>query len=131
MAADVLGWPRPTLRSLVEAVSWGTRRADFGVVETVGGVRSPVADDADSAALIAALSPDLTILVADAGLGTINAVRLSAEALGDVPIVVWLNRFDDSVLHEANRTWLTGDGFESVVDADEACRWIEATTTHR
>jgi dethiobiotin synthetase len=49
------------------------------------------------------------VLVADAGLGTINVVRLTTEALRavEVPQVVVLNRFDASVdLHVRNRSWL-------------------------
>ena len=56
-----------------------------------------------------ALAPDLVVLVADAGLGTINAVRLTVEALGDVrsPVVVVLNRFDAAAdLHIQNAEWL-------------------------
>ncbi len=62
--------------------------------------------------LVAALDPDLVLLVADAGLGTINAVRLSLTALcppgssGRDPIVV-LDRFDvRHDLHRRNREWL-------------------------
>jgi dethiobiotin synthetase len=54
---------------------------DVGLVETAGGVRSPQADDGDVLDLVAAIAPDHVILVADAGLGTINAVRLSVAAL--------------------------------------------------
>jgi dethiobiotin synthetase len=53
------------------------------------------------------------LLVADAGLGTLNAVRLSAEALRQVPalLVVVLNRFDSATeLHVLNRNWLRGAG---------------------
>jgi dethiobiotin synthetase len=49
------------------------------------------------------------VLVADAGLGTINAVRLSVDALGAHPTVVYLNRFDPGCdLHSRNLAWLTG-----------------------
>ncbi len=59
------------------------RRApvDVGLVETAGGVRSPLAADGDCLALCEALAPDVVVLVADAGLGTINAVRLTLDAL--------------------------------------------------
>ena len=46
-----------------------------------GGVRSPQAVDGDATDVLAALGPDVVVLVADAGLGTINAVRLSMDAL--------------------------------------------------
>ena len=64
------------------------------------------------------LRPDVVVLVADAGLGTINAVRLTLHALGRsgaASAVVVLNRFDDrSDLHRRNLEWLRGregDGF--------------------
>ncbi len=55
---------------------------DVGLVETAGGMRSPLAADGDCLAFCAALAPDVIVLVADAGLGTINAVRLTLDALG-------------------------------------------------
>ena len=81
---------------------------DVGLVELVGGVRSPIAHDGDGVDLIAALRPDLVVVVADAGLGTINAVRTTLDSLAGVgaPIVVHLNRFDPSAeLHARNRAW--------------------------
>ena len=90
----------------------------MGLVETAGGVRSPLAADGDCLALCGALEPDLVVLVADAGLGTINAVRLTVEALGGVraPVVVVLNRFDAAVpMHIQNAEWLrTRDGLTVV-----------------
>jgi dethiobiotin synthetase len=60
--------------------------------------------------MISVIAPDHVLLVADAGLGTINAIRLSLEALADgtarTPVVI-LNRFDPSSdLHRRNRAWL-------------------------
>jgi dethiobiotin synthetase len=65
------------------------------------------------------------LLVADAGLGTLNSVRLSVGALGGTaPVVVVLNRYDArDDLHVANRRWLTGHYGLSVVEmpgGDEA-----------
>jgi dethiobiotin synthetase len=106
MAADVLGRPPFGIADLLEELSWPAGRVDVGLVETAGGVRSPLAGDGDCAALSRALAPDLAVLVADAGLGTINAVRLTAEVL-DAPSVVVLNRFDPSSdLHARNVAWL-------------------------
>ena len=75
---------------------WPAEPVDVGLVETAGGLRSPLAADGDCLALCRALAPDIVVLVADAGLGTINAVRLTAGALAavDAPVVVVLNRFD-------------------------------------
>lgn len=114
MAAEVLGRPPFGIADLTEEVRWpDDGPVDVGLVETAGGVRSPLAADGDGVSLATALGPDLVVLVADAGLGTINAVRLSAEALAEVaaPLVVVLNRFDSaSDLHVRNRAWLAAHG---------------------
>jgi dethiobiotin synthetase len=118
MAADVLGRGRLTLGDLLEELRWPggnevVAAVDVGLVETAGGVRSPQTHDADGVALVAALAPDLVVLVADAGLGTINLVRLSVAALADGGLagrgrlVVVLNRFEaQEDLHRRNRSWL-------------------------
>jgi dethiobiotin synthetase len=91
---------------------------DLGLVETVGGPRSPIAHDGDGVDLAQLLVPDAAVLVADAGLGTINAVRLSVAVLAPVPVVVLLNRFDPSApLHESNRRWLADVDHLEVVTA--------------
>jgi dethiobiotin synthetase len=123
MAAEALGLPSFTVADLVEELAWPADRADVGVVELAGGIRSPQAADGDSTDLVAALRPDIIVLVADAGLGTINSVRLSMEALSTVvgappsiPIVVVLDRFDGHhELHRRNREWLSDRyGFDVV-----------------
>jgi dethiobiotin synthetase len=116
MAAAVLGREPPRLDELVAELVWPPC-VDLGFVESVGGVRSPVADDGDSAELIRLIEPDLVLLVADAGLGTINLVRLSADALGPLPVLVALNRYDEgNDLHRRNREWLASrDGFAVAV----------------
>lgn len=110
MAADALGRPPLRLAELLDEVdsSWPDPRAEVGLVELAGGPWSPIAHDADGTELTAALAPDLVVLVADAGLGTLNAVRPAAAALGAIaPVVVVLNRFDDrDDLHRRNRAWL-------------------------
>lgn len=107
MAAEALGRPVPTLADLAAGISWPAGVA-VGILETAGGVRSPLAPDGDTVDLVRLTGPDLVVLVADAGLGTINAVRSSAAALGDVALVVLLNRFDPGDdLHRRNRAWLT------------------------
>ena len=84
-------------------------------------MRSPLAADGDAVALAAALRPDRVVLVADAGLGTINGVRLSVAALAPWPVTVVLNRFDPADdLHVRNLEWLAGvDGFDVVTDAED------------
>lgn len=119
MAADALGLLPFTLSELLPTWAAGTA---VGVVETAGGVRSPLAVDGDCAAYAAMLQPDQVLLVADAGLGTINDVRLSAQALDPLPVKVLLNRFDpEHDLHQRNRAWLhDADGLDVATTADEA-----------
>lgn len=111
MAADALGRPPFTVADLAAEIIWPVPGPDIAMVECVGGVRSPHASDGDAITLIEELQPDLVLLVADAGLGTVNAVRLSLEAIDRgshvaTPIVV-LNRYDPTVdLHRRNREWL-------------------------
>ncbi len=74
-------------------------------------MRSPLASDGDTVSLVEELQPDLVVLVADAGFGTINDVRLSMEALDRgahaAAIIVFLNRYDGAdELHRRNRAWL-------------------------
>ena len=121
IAAQRLGLAAIALRELLGELAW-PGDVEIGVVETVGGIRSPLADDADSATLVHALQADHVVLVADAGLGAINAVRLCVDALGPAAITVVLNRFDgDSLVHRANRDWLTGRDGLSVVTSVEEC----------
>lgn len=107
MAADLLGRPRIALQDLLNDIHWAAD-TDLGLVETVGGLRSPLSHDADSVDLAKALHPDTVLLVAEAGLGTLNAVRLSLACLAPLQVVVFLNRFDaNDELHRLNRQWLT------------------------
>jgi dethiobiotin synthetase len=122
MAAEALGRAPFTIAELVAelAPSIDSGSAAVTFVETAGGVRSPLAHDGDTVDLCAALRPDLVVLVADAGLGTINAVRLGAAALHEHRLVIALNRFDPAhELHRANRDWLrTRDGLGIVTDPE-------------
>ena len=120
IAARRLGLAPIILPDLLDELTWpgGT---EIGIVETVGGARSPLADDADSATFVRALEPDRVLLIADAGLGAINAVRLCADTLAALAVTVVLNRFDRSdEVHQANCAWLADrDGLSVVTDLDE------------
>jgi dethiobiotin synthetase len=106
MAADALGRPAFTIDELISEMIWPGGTA-VGLVESAGGVLSPIADDADGVSLAERLNPDLVVLVADAGLGTINAVLLSVGVLEPWPVIVVLNRYDQlDDLHRRNRAWL-------------------------
>lgn len=108
MAAAVLGVECPGIGSLVEVARRWERHTDLVIVETVGGVRSPAAADGDSRDLLRALGPDAVLLVAHAGLGTVNDCLLAVEALAAAEPVIVLNRFDDADdLHARNRRWLS------------------------
>ena len=107
MAADVLDRPPITLADLVSEVTWA-EGIDVGLIEPAGGIRSPMTHDGgDTVDLARAVQPDLIVLVADAGLGTLNAVRLCVDALAGFATVVFLNRYNGADdLHVRNRAWL-------------------------
>ncbi|MDQ1383004.1 MAG: glycine C-acetyltransferase [Actinomycetota bacterium] len=133
MAADALGLAPFTIADLAAEVLLSAPPDALVLVETAGGVRSPIADDGDSAALIDALAPALVVLVADAGLGTINVVRLSVEALRPHPVVVYLNNFDHTwKLHARNAEWLrTREGLEVVTDIEALATRVEPLARNR
>lgn len=120
MAAEALGRPSFSVADLVAELAWPPG-AGVGLVEAAGGVRSPLAADGDTVTLVEALHPERVVLVADAGLGTINGVRLSAAALAGWPVTVVLNRFDaGDEVHVRNRAWLAErDGQQVVTDPDD------------
>lgn len=127
MAAAALGRPVPTLADLAAACAWPSAAPAVGLVELAGGVRSPMAADGDGVDFIAALGPDGVLLVADAGLGTINAVRLALAALGaDRPVLVVLNRYEAADdLHRRNREWLgERDHLAVATDVAGARAWL-------
>jgi dethiobiotin synthetase len=78
--------------------------------------------------MVAALGPDLVLVVADAGLGTINSIRMSIDALAgargakpEVPVAVVLNRYDGNhEIHRRNRSWLESrDGYLVIALPDD------------
>lgn len=128
IAAAAVGSPPILVEELLGEVTWPDA-IDVGFVETAGGVRSPIADDADCVEFAQRLRPDLVILVADAGLGTINSVRLSLAALAhpSLEAVVFLNRFDPEIaVHHRNLDWLrTRDGLTVHADLFDLARRCE------
>jgi dethiobiotin synthetase len=125
MAASRLGRAPFTIADLVASIA--PSAADVMLIESAGGVRSPLADDGDTVALCRALRPDLVAIVADARLGCINAVRLATDVLREHHTVVALNRFEAAdELHHANLEWLRArDGLDIVSDAEAVARRIE------
>jgi dethiobiotin synthetase len=129
MAADLLARPRIELNELIAEISW-PERTDLAIVETVGGVRSPLAHDADSIDLVRRLEPDRVLLIADAGLGTLNAIRLTLACLDALPVEVFLNRFNPAdPVHRFNLHWLVEhDGIAALSTIDalaKACGLAE------
>jgi dethiobiotin synthetase len=125
MAADVLGLAQLRIDELLEEITW-PQGTDLALVETAGGVRAPIAHDADNVDLIRRLGPHKVLLVADAGLGTLNAVRLSLEALAGERVIVLLNRFDaGNELHRRNHDWLAQRDHACVITSVEG--WWTAT----
>lgn len=117
MAAEALGRPAWKVTDLVAELRW-PQSLGVGLVETAGGVRSPIAADGDSVTLAEAVAPEHVVVVGDAGLGTISGVRLAVGALARWPVTVVLNRYDPVVdLHRRNLRWLVErDGFDVVTD---------------
>ena len=107
LAASAAGETPPRLADLLAELRWPSPAPDLGFVETVGGVRSPLAADGDCRDLLRALGPDIVLLVAGAGLGAINDVRLAAEALAGPTLAVFCNRYlPGDEVHRHNLAWL-------------------------
>jgi len=132
MAAASLGLAPFTLADLAAELEWPAG-CDVGVVESAGGVRSPIAADGDTVGLMRCVNPDLVVLVADAGLGVINSLRLCVAALDPVCPVVALNRFDAGLdLHRRNLAWVRDvDGFDVVTSAEDLTDLIRRRWTNR
>jgi dethiobiotin synthetase len=110
MAAVALGRVPFSTSDLVLETVQGFTPAEVGLVETAGGAWSPQASDGLHVGHFAEqLHADGVLLVADAGLGVINAVRGAMTAFDTTarPVVVFLNRYDaHNGLHVENRHWL-------------------------
>lgn len=81
VAARLAGTPllqSEVLRAVGEAIGWWADRADLLVVEGVGGLLCPLADDSTVADLALTLDFPL-VIVARRGLGTLNHVLLTIE----------------------------------------------------
>jgi len=120
MAADALDADPFTVAELAAEVTSSLPVGAIALVESAGGVRSPLAADGDTVTLVGALHPVLVVLVADAELGTINSVRLSVDVLLSHRVVVYLNRYDTgNELHVRNHDWLaTRMGLDVVTDPE-------------
>ena len=125
IAAAALGAEPFTIAELATEVTASAPHDGIVLVESAGGVRSPLAADGDTITLVRALRPARVVLVADATLGTINLVRMSIDALVGHDTVVYLNRFDaDLEVHARNHDWLvTQEGLE-VVTNPEALEYV-------
>jgi dethiobiotin synthetase len=128
-AADELGLPPFTIADLA-AERPGD---DDGVllVEGAGGVRSPLAADGDTVDLARAVGVERVVLVAHAGLGTINDVRLATGVLDVAPVTVFLNRWDpaDRVCAR-NAAFLRREGFQVATDVAGLARSVADEVVH-
>ena len=129
MAADALDRERIDLSDLVDEVasSWNDDASRVGLVELAGGLWSPIAHDGDGLDLTRALTPETVLLVADAGLGTLNSIRPAVASLAAIaPTLVFLNRYDATVeLHRRNAEWLDArEGVNPIVELDVLIRAI-------
>jgi dethiobiotin synthetase len=117
MAADLLDRDPILLDEIVREIVW-PENVDIGFIETVGGARSPLAHDADSIDLLKRVEVDEVLLVADAALGSLNAIRLTLDCVGSRTVTVMLNRYDDTVqVQRLNRQWLSQRyGLQVLVD---------------
>lgn len=108
IAAATLAQAAFSVADLIAELHWPSApTVRYGLVEGVGGPRSPLAADGDTVTLIELLEPDHVVLVAGAGLGAINAVLLSAAASGARRPTILLNRFDaGNRTHAGNAHWL-------------------------
>jgi len=131
MAASLLDRPPFTTADLVAELAWPAA-TDVVVIESAGGVRSPLTFDGDTVDLVRLLAPDLVVLVSDPGLGIINSARLCSSALAPVPPLVMVNRHDASNdLHARNVTWLRDvDGFDVVTSPDQLATRILQSCSH-
>lgn len=122
IAAARAGRVAPTITELAE-IRWRDG-ATIGLIESAGGLCSPLSPDGDTRDLIAALRPAEVVLVTHSDLGVIHDTRASVAALSaviDVPSVltVYMNRFTPGdAIHEDNLRWLSSvDRLEVLTDA--------------
>jgi dethiobiotin synthetase len=134
MAADALHLAPFTIADLVQELEPAPAGA-ITIVEGAGGPHSPLAADGDSVALARAIGAADIVLVAPAGLGTINAVRLSSAAFEragtGARLTVALNRYDaDDDLHRRNHGWLAADGYALVTTPAELAEVLHDRARH-
>jgi dethiobiotin synthetase len=135
MAADALHLAPFTIADLVDELVPAPADS-ITIVEGAGGPRSPLATDGDSVTLAVAIRATDVVLVAPAGLGTINAVRLSSAAfeaggLTGAQLTVVLNRYDaDDDLHRRNHGWLAAGGFTLVTTPAELAEVLTDRSRH-
>ncbi len=125
IAAELLG--RAPFSDADLAAEHGDPSAEVVWVETVGGPLSPMTFDGDSASTARWLRPHAVVLVADAGLGAINAVRLAVGPFAGRRIIVFLNRWSDVDVCRTNLTWLRTNGFTVLTEVDALARLIDST----
>jgi dethiobiotin synthetase len=105
------------VRAVAEALAWWAERADLMIVEGVGGLLCPLAEQTTVADLAVALDYPL-VLVARRGLGTLNHTLLTVEAARRRAL-----RIAGLVLNAAEPTT---DPLAEATNPDELARRLEA-----
>jgi len=137
---DPVPWPRhgrtrprrpPHAGELAVELEW-PEGPGCRLIETAGGVRSPLADDGDTADWCACSSPTPSYWSPTPASHHQRRPLERGGAVGE-PLVVVLNRFAASnELHEANRQWLVErDGFSVVVVPATRPRWPSSLREQR
>lgn len=104
--------PDVTLDTLAAAAARATDGAAVGLIETAGGVHSPLVGTAGSVALAAALDAPVLLVTRDR-LGTISVTSTAIDAIraAGVPLLGcvlnrWVDEPDDDVSLRTNAEWL-------------------------
>lgn len=119
-AARVAGVAPLALGEAVDRIRAETRRHDLVLVEGAGGLLVPMGSDGWTAADLAVSLGATAILVARAGLGTLNHTALTLEALAGrgVPALVVIGAWpaEPELVHRTNLFDLTGEFVGAVPD---------------
>lgn len=128
MAAAQLHQPSPALDAIIDSCTFD-RQLDVGLVEGIGGLHSPLAENGDTLDLIDALKPRWVIVVAEARLGVLHDVKAVSTSLGSRPHIIHLNRFDGAdAVHRLNHGWLLDHGHEVTTTIADLADALTAAT---
>jgi dethiobiotin synthetase len=111
-AARAAGVPALALSDVLEAVAIAAKEHDVVLIEGAGGLLVPMGDQGWTVADLAVALPAAAVVVARAGLGTLNHTALTLAALAGrgVPALVVIGAWpaQPQLVHRANLTDLPG-----------------------